>query len=94
MRARIYCWRISVGKFLGNGSGAGSVFFGVLSSDSVFGFSITVGCMWSMIFFMGAGISKSGFFVRIINVVVAIYSGIADSINIPKTKPANPCNSA
>ena len=42
----------------------------------------------------GTGIVTNGFFVRIINVVVAIYRGRADSISMPKTKPANPCNCA
>lgn len=45
-------------------------------------------------FTFGTGIVTSGFLVRIINVVVAMYRGRADSINMPKTKPAKPYNCA
>ena len=43
---------------------------------------------------LGTGIVTNGFFVRMINVVVAIYRGKADSISMPKTNPAKPCNCA
>ena len=42
----------------------------------------------------GNGIVNSGAFLRIIIVVVAMYNGIADSINNPNTKPGNPRNFA
>ena len=38
----------------------------------------------------GSGIVISGFFVRIIRVLVAIYSGIIANIKMPKTKPGKP----
>ena len=42
----------------------------------------------------GSGISTNGFFVRIINTVVAAYRGKAASIKMPKTNPAKPCKRA
>lgn len=45
-------------------------------------------------FMFGFGIVISGFLLRMINVVVAIYSGSADSISRPNAKPAIPCNCA
>ena len=41
---------------------------------------------------LGNGIVNSGFFLRIIIAVVAIYNGIADNINNPNTNPGNPYN--
>lgn len=43
---------------------------------------------------LGFGIVTNGCFLRIINVVVATYSGAAAKIKMPKTKPANPCSCA
>lgn len=37
---------------------------------------------------------NNGCFVRMINVVVDTYNGIAANINMPNTKPGNPCNPA
>ncbi len=45
-------------------------------------------------FILGNGNVISGFFVRIIIVVVATYKGIADKINIPNTNPPKPRNCA
>ncbi len=43
---------------------------------------------------LGFGIVTNGCFLRIINVVVAIYSGPAAKIKMPNTNPANPCSCA
>lgn len=88
----------SSGRFcVGSGSffssGASCAFF---SSGSGAGGLISVGCMFSQVFFtyFGTETENKGFLVRIINVVVAIYNGSAASINMPKTKPGNPRNFA
>ncbi len=39
---------------------------------------------------LGSGIVNSGFFVRMIRVVVAMYNDGAASSNMPNTKPGNP----
>lgn len=81
----------------GNSSGS----FGVLSSGSFVSLLLVfvVSGFDSICFFFSVGILIfgmarviSGFFWRIISVVVATYRGGADNIKMPKTKPANPCN--
>ena len=43
---------------------------------------------------LGTGTSINGFFVRMINVVLAMYRGRAAKISRPNTCPANPCRRA
>ncbi len=43
---------------------------------------------------LGSGTVINGFFVRMINVVLAMYRGRAAKINRPNTCPANPCRRA
>ncbi len=99
IRARMYAVRNS------DGSSSGKVSFSDLSDVADFSSSfsvsfcgglISVGCILSQMLLINAGIGmeKSGFLVRIINVVLAIYNGNAANTNIPNTKPAKPCSSA
>lgn len=99
IRARMYAVRNS------DGNSSGSVSLSDLSavadfsssfSASLCGGLISVGCIWSQMPLINAGIGteKSGFLVRIINVVLAIYNGNAANTNMPNTKPGKPRNSA
>ena len=83
--------RISFGMlFSSAGVGAGVVSAGSSSGASVVAVSGSgVGAYRSRIN-LGIFISISGFFVRTIIVAVAAYIGIAASINMPNTNPANP----
>lgn len=83
---------ISAGISDGNAGGAGMSGCSDSGSGAGTGDGVCVGRNIAGIF--GAGIVINGFLSRIINVVVAMYSGNAASINIPNTNPANPCNSA
>lgn len=98
IRARIYAVRNSDGNSSGNASCCGAdVAFDFFSSGvSGAGGFISVGCMFAQIFFtgFGTGMVTRGFFVRMINVVVAMYNGNAASSSIPNTKPGNPFNLA
>lgn len=99
MRARIYAVRNSDGNSSGSVStvdSACSDFFSSSGAGAGVGGFINVGCIFAQAFFIGVGTGTvtSGFFVRIINVVVAMYNGNAANTNIPNTNPGNPCNSA
>ena len=83
---------ISAGISDGNAGGGGMSDFVSSGSGAGAGDGVCVGRNIAGIF--GVGIVINGFLSRIINVVVAMYSGNAASINIPNTNPANPCNSA
>lgn len=84
---------ISAGISDGNAGGGGMSDF--VSSGSGVGAGDAAGAaVRNIAGIFGVGIVINGFLSRIINVVVAIYSGNAANINIPNTKPANPCNSA
>lgn len=82
----------------GNSSGNFSSFSSFSSAASVE--VAGVGALFSVFFVIfgnaifGVGIVISGFLLRIISVVVAMYSGNADNISKPKTNPAKPCSSA
>ena len=96
LRARINAMRNSAGM------SSGSSVFAYSSSGPRVGVSDSVSGVWGAIivlgfkndgiFIVGTGIVTSGFFVRTINVVVAIYIGNAASIKIPNTNPGKPCN--
>ncbi len=84
---------ISAGISDGNAGGGGMSDF--VSSGSGVGAGDAAGAaVRNIAGMLGVGIVINGFLSRIINVVVAMYSGNAASINIPNTNPANPCNSA
>ena len=84
LMARINCGRIS--------SGISFDISGLFSVGSVIGAGSASGAgagfFACMIF--GTGIVISGFFVRIINVVVATYNGTIAKIKMPKTNPGKP----
>ena len=84
--ARINALRIS-GGMLGSSSGSSGF-------CSVSGCGSGVSDFFSLQIFsqFGNGIVISGFFVRIINILVDTYSGIAANIMAPKTKPTKPYN--
>lgn len=89
VRARLNMARISDGIAFSGSVGVGFCFVAV---------GCAAGTAWGCVFFgiliFGKGIVNSGFFVRTIILVVAMYNGIAAKINIPNTKPGNPRNSA
>lgn len=96
--ARMYAVRNSDGNSGGRVFASVSFLFSAFSSlfSGDAGGFIKVGCICDHNFFIksGTGMLNSGFFVRIINVVLAMYNGSAASINMPNTKPGNPRNSA
>ena len=98
IRARMYAVRNSDGNSAGRVSGVDSEFFSVFVSVCVSGAGglINVGCICDQTCLtgFGTGIVINGFFVRIINAVVATYNGNAANNKMPNTNPGNPCSSA
>ena len=99
IRARIYAVRNSDGNSSGRVSGFDSDFSSDFVSSSALsevGGLINVGCIFVHIFLIGDGTGTvtSGFLVRTMIVVVAMYNGNAAKTKIPNTNPGNPRNSA
>ena len=94
LRARMNAKRNSAGMSAGNSMGVSTSSGpseGVSDSGSGVGVgSVGAGFKKAGILIFGNGIVISGFLVRIISVVVAMYNGNAASINMPKTNPGKP----
>ena len=93
VRARINAPRNSLGNSAGNGLSAGAAVAVGASSDflSAADFADFLGNLGNH---AGHETVMGGLPVRTTSVVVAAYSGNADSINIPNTNPGKPRNCA